>query len=176
MHVYTLVKLDTKRNEKDLYTLAFVLALTLFRKLRRFTTASAFVCFNKKFHYEVLTRSERERERKREYKISFYKMIIIKFDCISISSRFALKNILELSLFERLFILKESQKKEIQNNILTSKTSTSELWPEESKLERKKKQLDRSVKLGGGGRSSAILLFLRRLHARVRRETRHCTS
>lgn len=85
MRVYTLVKLDTKRNEKDLYTLAFVLALTPFRKLRRFTTASAFVCFNKKFHYEVLTRSEREKERKREnvilitfteYKISFYKMII----------------------------------------------------------------------------------------------------
>lgn len=66
MRVYTLVKLDTKRNEKDLYTLAFVLALTPFRKLRRFTTASAFVCFNKKFHYEVLTRSERERKRERE--------------------------------------------------------------------------------------------------------------
>lgn len=76
-----------------------------------------------------------------------------------------MKNILRETIYPQ-----RITKKEIQNNILTSKTSTSELWPEESKLERKKKQLDRSVKLGGGGRSPATLLFLRRLHARVRRE------
>lgn len=38
----TLVKLDMKRNEKDLYTLAVCTCTDLVPKLRRFTIASAF--------------------------------------------------------------------------------------------------------------------------------------
>lgn len=53
LQVRTLVKLDMKHNEKDLYiyiyiyTLAFI--LTPFRKLRRFTIASAFAALIKSF-------------------------------------------------------------------------------------------------------------------------------
>lgn len=66
LQVRTLVKLDMKHNEKDLYIYIYIypgIYTDPVPKVTSFYHCFRVCCFNKKFRYEVLTRSEREKER-----------------------------------------------------------------------------------------------------------------